>query len=779
MKKYFYLVAFLLALTTGLPHAAAQNLPSEMHFSADGRRLITGGLSSTGFYDESVIRTVEFDFPQTNYWSQLSGNWQSQIEIPATMTIDGTTLDSVGVRFKGMTSYIQVSGQKKSFAVSTDKFRPGQKFLGYDAFNFNNGFLDPSFVREVLYLHLSRNHIPSAKANYIRLKINGQDWGIYGNVQNLSGDYLDEWFLSDEGTRWRGERSTGTGPGGGAGFGAGTSSLNWLGSSDTALYKPHYTLKKSHKDQPWVDLIKAINALNNTPLAQREDSVSKYMDLDRTLWFLAHEIAFTDDDSYVFKGGMDYYLYWEPETGRLTPLEYDGNTCIDLDLADSWSAFYRQNDVKFALMNKLFPVPAIRQRYLAHMRTILEEDFNLAHVDSLIDAYYAFISAEVQSDPKKIYTYNQFLNEKQDLKDFFEIRRNFLLSNQEVSAPAPVISDVEFSATATPFEAPVGGQPVAVRVAVTSNNGIQAVRLYYATGLVGRFERTEMFDDGSHGDGQEGDGVFGGQIPGFPAFSAVRFYVEAVSNNQYKTAAYMPKGAEHDVYYYEVLGNGAGDVVINEFLADNDSLVADPNGQYEDWIELYNRGTETADLGGWFLSDTLGHLTQWSFPAGTTLAPGEYLIVWADEDPNQDGLHANFRLSAGGESLVLSRPDSTVVDQVVFGDQDENVAYARVPNGTGPFVEQDATFGFNNDLVGVHSPEQAPNLRIYPNPTRGWVTVESDRTDTETLRVFNAQGQKVREMAFRARAGVDLSNLPVGVYLVQVHGAVRRVVVAN
>ena len=65
--------------------------------------------------------------------------------------------------------------------------------------------------------------------------------------------------------------------------------------------------------------------LNNTPIGELEETLEDYLDIDRTLWFLAHEIIYSDDDSYIYKGEMDYYVYYEPETGRSTPLEFDGS----------------------------------------------------------------------------------------------------------------------------------------------------------------------------------------------------------------------------------------------------------------------------------------------------------------------------------------------------------------------------------------------------------------------------------------------------------------------
>lgn len=769
------------AVLIAVQWSAAQNLPFEMRISPDGRRLTTGGNAAEGFYDESLIRTINLQFPQTNYWQLMTNNYASKTEIPATLTMDGVSYDSVGVRFKGQTSYFQNSSVKKSFALSMDYALDGQDLMGYESLNFNNCYLDASFLREVLYLHLSRKHIPSAKGNFIHLTLNGENWGLYGNIQNLSGDYLKEWFLSNDGTRWRAERTTGGGGGpGGNPFGAGTSSLNYLGA-DTTLYKPHYTLKKTNKANPWEDLVNVCDALANTPAVALEDSLKQYLDIDRTLWYLAHEILFTDDDSYVWKGGMDYFLYWEPETGRMTPLEYDGNTCMDLDFATTWSPFYRQSDVKYALMNKLFPVPALRQRYLAHVRTIIEESFNLTYVDSLIDAYADFIDAEVNADPKKIYSYNQFLAQVEELKEFMQVRRTYLLNNAEVNTPTPSVGEVAYHTNGQAFTAPVSNQPVTVTAAASAAAGIFAVRLYYATGLVGNFERTDLFDDGNHGDGGAGDGIYGGEIPGYPGGTYVRYYIEAVSANTARTVTYSPKGAEHDVFVYRVVADqtNSAEIAINEFMASNSTTASDQDGEFDDWIELYNNGIEAVDLGGWFLSDNPNNIPKWEVPAGTIIPGKGYLIVWADENGTQEGLHANFKLSAGGENLYLVLPDTTILQEIEFPEQETDMGYARIPNGTGNFVIQAPTFNGNNEgVVGTDNPEFAPIvLTIFPNPTDGFVTVETNLTEVMDLEVIHTTGQRLLRKTILGAASLDLSAFPAGVYFVRVGNVVEKVVV--
>ena len=90
------------------------------------------------------------------------------------------------------------------------------------------------------------------------------------------------------------------------------------------------------------------------------------------------------------------------------------------------------------------------------------------------------------------------------------------------------------------------------------------------------------------------------------------------------------------------------EIVINEFQASNASTISDPDfGSYSDWIELYNPSGQAVDLGGWYLTDLRVDTTNWQFPAGITLNPGGYLLVWADgNDIHQTNLHAPSPITA-------------------------------------------------------------------------------------------------------------------------------------
>jgi len=129
-------------------------------------------------------------------------------------------------------------------------------------------------------------------------------------------------------------------------------------------------------------------------------------------------------------------------------------------------------------------------------------------------------------------------------------------------------------------------------------------------------------------------------------------------------------------------------VFINEWMADNarSLMNTNNNNRYDDWFELYNASDSPADLTGFFLTDSPVNPFQFAIPAGRTIAPHGYLLVWADNRPelntNAAGeLHVNFRLDQAGEHLGLYGADGTPVDLVLFGAQLEDLTQGRYPDG--------------------------------------------------------------------------------------------------
>jgi len=126
---------------------------------------------------------------------------------------------------------------------------------------------------------------------------------------------------------------------------------------------------------------------------------------------------------------------------------------------------------------------------------------------------------------------------------------------------------------------------------------------------------------------------------------------------------------------------------INEIMAQNDSTIADTdgNGGYADWIEIYNAGKSSVDLGGMYLTDNLKQPTKWRIPDGVAIDTGRYLLFWADDDVQQGNTHTNFKLDTAGEDVGLfdtAKNGNAAIDAVTFGQQVADVSYGRSPDGS-------------------------------------------------------------------------------------------------
>ena len=219
----------------------------------------------------------------------------------------------------------------------------------------------------------------------------------------------------------------------------------------------------------------------------------------------------------------------------------------------------------------------------------------------------------------------------------------------------------------------------------------------------------------------------------------------------------------------------AGTVVINEFVADNDSIgggISDPDGGYPDWIELYNNSDVAIDLSNTYLSDKEDNPLKFQFPEGTVIDGAGYLIIWADEDGDQQGIHANFKLSRGGEAIYLSNADESQIDGVVFGEQQTNVSLSRVPNGTGNFVAQHSTPLYSNDTpVSTRAVHEQLRFTTYPNPAVDEVTIQlPSGSGNYTLEIRSATGQLVApvQQFTTPAARISVGDLPNGIYMLKI-----------
>jgi len=219
-------------------------------------------------------------------------------------------------------------------------------------------------------------------------------------------------------------------------------------------------------------------------------------------------------------------------------------------------------------------------------------------------------------------------------------------------------------------------------------------------------------------------------------------------------------------------------VVINELMSKNDSTVADEVGEYDDWIELYNLFSQDVNLTGFFLSDNYVAPDKWMLPAGTIIPANGYLTIWVDKDPEQGSLHTTFKLSGGGEQLMLSNPQLEVVDSTSFGNQITDISFARVPNGSGAFQFHPPTYGTNNDgeavidtFVLAVPTILLPTVYLYPNPVQDQCVVSfADHSFTmNQVMVYDSNGRLLlRQETTGHTADLDVASFEEGLYFINI-----------
>ncbi len=149
----------------------------------------------------------------------------------------------------------------------------------------------------------------------------------------------------------------------------------------------------------------------------------------------------------------------------------------------------------------------------------------------------------------------------------------------------------------------------------------------------------------------------------------------------------------------ELRSRNVEQVVINELVCSTRVISDEDTETSYDWVELHNASASLVDLSGWGLSDNAGRPRKWQFPAGTTIGPGQYMVIYLSGKDTMEGghYHTNFSLSLSQtETLTLCRPDGSLVDRMPLRDQHAEISVGRAPAQSGFFLFETPTPGSAN-----------------------------------------------------------------------------------
>jgi hypothetical protein len=673
------------------------------------------GLSAqSNFYNVDEIQDIQLNFYDNN-WDDLLDSLYVEGEenrILAQAIINGEVYDSVGVRYKGFSS-VSINYLKNPFNIKLDYVIEDQNHQGVEKLKLSNVIQDPSFVREVLSYEIARKYMPASQANYCNLFINDTLWGLYVNVEAVNKKFLLSHFDSKYNSFFKGSpENLEIQPGGQ------NADLSNIHGTDSVNYYPYYTIKS---DNGWNHLYHLIDTLNN-----HEENIESVLNIDRALWLHAFNYSIINFDSYIGYA-QNYYIY-KSQSNQFNTIIWDLNMSFggfrlsdasqlyfngfDILQAQQMDPFMHYNYISVSprpLVRQLFNNERHRKMYMAHIRTIIQENFINQEYYNRASYFQSLIDINVQNDSNKFYSYLDFVTNLNNqvsvvasicpgISQLMDARTEFL-SNYEGFLNEPNLSNP----TNSPEQIILGQN---LSISVQAENA-DYVMLSYRFGNNQIFKNIEMYDDGNNNDGNENDGIYGVNIPN--CSNSIDYYFYADNN---ESGVFLPVRAAYE-YYSINSALSPGDLVVNELMSNNQTTQSDENGEFEDWVELFNTTSAPISTRGVFLSDNANELNKWELP-NYTIEPNSYFIIWAD-DNNDGGNHANFQLSNLGEQLILANNDSTIIDAVSFVTLPYDMSYGRNPNGVGSFEILDPTFNNNNNIINM-AESASQYVTAYPNP---------------------------------------------------------------
>lgn len=511
--------------------------------------------AAQGIYDMNSVTEVKIYFQESNWDSILHTTKEAKKRLIGDVIVNGKKYLKVGIRYKGNSSYHSTRKDgyaKLPFNIKIDdeikdQLLPG----GYGTLKLSNVFRDPSFVREPLSYEIARKYMPASKANFAKVFVNDEYLGVYHNVESVDDQFLEDHFQESDGylvkcdPDWSIEQEAGCQD-------SDKSSLMYIGE-DSICYQRFYEMKD---DYGWKGLIGLTKTLNQEP-----NRLEEVLDIDRALWMLAFNNVLVNLDSYTGMLCHNYYLY-QDTSGIFHPIVWDMNLSLGgfrrltpegqltNEEMQTLSPFvhYKDQNAKRPLIVKLLANDLYRKIYMAHIHTILDENFTNGWYSKRASELQDFIVQQVEKDEQKFYETNAFRKNLDTtataggeqiigIIELMKKRSEYLLSHPLFQKEAPVISEVKHEVN-------------------TDNTLITAklqhethAWLYYRYGTNDNFVKIPMHDDGTTGDIKAGDHVWSAS---FTHQKNAQYYIVAEGE---RVASLSPQRASHE--FYSINANAA------------------------------------------------------------------------------------------------------------------------------------------------------------------------------------------------------------------------------
>ncbi|MFI5202888.1 MAG: CotH kinase family protein [Flavobacteriales bacterium] len=360
---------------------------------------ISAQTAGDSFFGLSNVHTIKLYFSQPNYWDSLVAAYNGDYYIAADVEIDGNYIYGIGAKFKGNSSYNNPN-IKKSMKLDFNEFVQGQDYDGLKKLNLNNGFKDPTFLREKTALEFMISHnVPAPRCTYANVYFNDTLWGFYMIVEEIDDEFLNRWFLNNKGNLFKGDP---------------TGDLKWFGSTPSSYY-PKYELHNNDLQNDWTDLVAFINVVNNSPAGTFASDLDTFFNVDRYIKYWATTNLFVNLDSYM-GSGHNYYLYHDSVANKFEFIVWDINESygvftmgMNVSQLESLAVIHIPSPAtNRPLNNRMIQDVNLKQQLYDEVCDLIHFDFSIWNMEWYIDSLANVIRPHVYADPNKFYSNQNF-----------------------------------------------------------------------------------------------------------------------------------------------------------------------------------------------------------------------------------------------------------------------------------------------------------------------------------------------------------------------------------
>ena len=691
-------------------------------------------------------------------------------EFPANFKYESSVLtDSVaaiGFRLRGNTS---LNAEKQSFKISFNTFN-SITWHGIQKMNLNGSANDPSMIRSKICWDAIRDaDLPGARSSFVKLYINNEYRGLYSNIEHIDENFANLYF---PGSKYSSQFKC-----------LYPAPLDYISSNPTSYNyvefgRRPYDQKTNDYTQDYRELSSLISILNQTPIADLPCALERKFDVDSWLRYAALDVLMGNWDGYIYNKN-NYYLQLDYHTGQFHYLPYDLDNTLGIDwVGQNWTT---RNVMSWApssesrpLFKRLLQVPAYSARYQNYIRAYAQGIFSPTVIAQKAANMIALIAPAVANDTYHTldfgFTYNDFLNSATtawgnhvnfSINNYVTQRTSTALAQTSSSAQSPILTGGYISDD---------NQLAFARVNGAGNGNLQVLISSIATFNAAEYQFT-LSDNGVFPDALANDGNYAGILNYPNSLTIPRLYYR-FEFTQTGSSLIQKWPCSSRVLFIQPQGVS----LLNEIMSSNSNSAVDLANDHSDWVELFNPLSTSFSMDNLYLSDNADYLNKWPFPA-ISIPAQSFKMIWANDDEELNRSNLNFKISANGEPLYLTKKIDDgyqTIEHIEIPALSSNYSYGKSSDGGANWIvfnPAQTTPNASNSSVGIEE-INSTKIQLYPNPAKEYVRFSKY---VNTVQLFDAQGRLVLNQTQVNE--INIHNFKPGIYHIKLDSQSFRLLI--